>query len=94
MTEASKKVDGGKLVKVRVDRDGVRILGDFFVHPEEEIDGLESVVEEYVDEEPEEIADAVEGFLREEGVELLGFSARDVAETAVKARDEHRRGEQ
>ncbi len=86
MTEATRKVDNGKLVKVRVD-DEVRVLGDFFMHPEEEIETLERVVEENMEADADTLTKAVESFLREESVELLGVGPRDVAETAVEARD-------
>jgi len=85
MTEATRKVEGGKLVRVQVE-DGVRVLGDFFMHPEEEIEALERVVEEDIDADAEGLTEAVEGFLSEEDIELLGVE-RDIAETAVEARD-------
>jgi len=86
MTEATRKVEGGKLVRVQVE-DGVRVLGDFFMHPEEEIEALERVVEEDIDADAEGLTEAVEGFLSEEDIELLGVEPRDIAETAVEARD-------
>lgn len=84
MSEAKRKVEGGKLVKVRVD-DDVRILGDFFVHPEESIDGLEEVVERSIDEGVDALADEIEMFTRSEDIELLGFDAQVLAEVAKEA---------
>ncbi|MFW5983951.1 MAG: hypothetical protein ACOCRA_01980 [Halobacteria archaeon] len=89
MTKATRKVEEGKLVEVRVKEGNVRVLGDFFMHPEERITGLEKVVAENVDGGVEPTHRAVETFLREENVELLGIDACDVAETAVEAHVKH-----
>lgn len=84
MTRAKKKVEGGKLIEVRVE-DDIRIFGDFFMHPEEEITRLETVVAENVDDGVEPTREAVETFLREDNIDLLGVDADDIAETAVEA---------
>ncbi|MDY7081161.1 MAG: hypothetical protein SXQ77_01835 [Halobacteria archaeon] len=89
MGEVSRKVEGGKLVKIRVDTDngdGVTILGDFFMHPEDRVEGLEKVVLEKVDSDVDEIEEAVRGYISEEDVELVGISSRDIAEVVVEAR--------
>jgi hypothetical protein len=86
MRESSRKVEDGKLVKVRID-DGVTLLGDFFLHPEESVEGLEEVIAAHIHEDTEDIAESVEEFLREQNAELLGIDADDVAETAVEARE-------
>ena len=84
MTRAKKKVEGGKLVEVRVE-DDLRVFGDFFMHPEEEITRLETVVAENVADGVEPTREAVEAFLREDNIDLLGVDADDIAETAVEA---------
>lgn len=86
MPEASRKVEGGKMVKLSVEDDRVSVTGDFFMHPEEEVAGVEDVVAEHVDAEVDEIEEAVEGYLSGNDVELLGVSTRDIAELAVEAR--------
>lgn len=82
---ASRKVEDGKLVEVRVG-DNIQVLGDFFMHPEERIGDLEKVVAESIEEDADVIQDNVERFLREEEIELLGVDERDLAEVAVEAR--------
>lgn len=74
------------MVKVRVDDGDVKVTGDFFMHPEEEVDSVEDVVADHVDGDVEEIERAVEDYLETYGVDLLGVSAEDVAELAVEAR--------
>lgn len=74
------------MVKAQVRNGEVTITGDFFMHPEEAITDLEQVVEQHVDAAPTELQTAVQNFLDEDGVELLGASAHDVAHTVVEAR--------
>jgi len=85
MAEAKRKVEGGKLVKVRLEGGDVRILGDFFVHPEDSIEELERVVERCIGDDADALKDEIEGFARSEGVELLGFDAQVLAEVAKEA---------
>lgn len=87
MGEASRKVEGGKMVKVEVAEGDVDVTGDFFMHPEEGVGSLEDVVAENLGCDAGEIQDALTDHLESAGVDLLGVSARDVAELAVEARD-------
>ncbi len=80
------KVLGGKLLRVRVllspgpkgpELERVTILGDFFMHPEEGVEGLEaSVLSAGLDEGSRKTA--VEHFLSSGEAELFGASAPDI----------------
>ncbi len=81
------KVKGGKLIKVILKVEGglireAMVAGDFFLYPEEAINGIErSLIGLSVDsmEVDRVLADAVKAA----GAELLGVSVKDIA-TAVK----------
>jgi len=73
------KVPGGKLLAAETEvEDGrlvrVKITGDFFMHPEEAIEGLENALTGIP---ANAIEDAVEGFFRDNPVDLLGASPGD-----------------
>lgn len=86
MAEATRKIDGGKMVRTRVNGGEVTITGDFFMHPEEAITDLERVVERNLDSTRQGLEEAVKEFLKESGVELHGASPHDIAVTVVEAR--------
>ncbi|MDY6764311.1 MAG: hypothetical protein SV377_01270 [Halobacteria archaeon] len=85
MGEASRKVEGGKLVKVKVEDNSVTILGDFFMHPEESIEGLERRIAKVIDSETEYIESEIRDYFEENKVRLLGASPRDIAELVSEA---------
>lgn len=85
MGEASRKVEGGKLVKVKVEGTEVTILGDFFMHPEESIEGLERRLAEIIDSDTETIESEIRDHFEENGIEFLGASPRDIAELVSEA---------
>jgi len=86
--DAELKVPGGKLVRVELDvEDGrlrdVKITGDFFLYPEEAIEGLESALRGLsVDSDFEAV---VTQRLRELGAELLGAAPSDIAAAIRRA---------
>lgn len=89
---AAKKVPGGKLVKVlvKVERGRIReitITGDFFLHPEEVILDLEEALRgaRVGEEELNALEGRVEAVLKDKGAELIGLSAKDIAETIWEA---------
>lgn len=89
MGEASRKVEDGKLVRVRVDDDGsVSVTGDFFLHPEEAIEGLEDALADVAGSHPSTVVAVVQGYLDEADAELLGADADDLAELLLEARDD------
>ena len=79
MKRAEYKVPGGKLLAAEVEvRDSalvrVKLVGDFFMHPEEAILGLEEVL---TGSPLEEIEERVESFFGEEGITLYGVAPGD-----------------
>ncbi|MFB6282309.1 MAG: hypothetical protein ABEK59_00020 [Halobacteria archaeon] len=92
MTVVSRKVSGGKYVEVEVSDGDVEVYGDFFMHPENEIEGIEDVLEERLETDAEEIEEGLQVYLEENDVELLGADPGDVAELTVKARDQNEDG--
>ena len=74
---ADYKVKGGKLIRVKVRYKGdviesVRFYGDFFIHPEEAIEGLESSLS---GKSMEEVVDMISSFF--ERTEVIGAEAED-----------------
>ena len=81
------KVPKGKLLKVTVKWEGnrledVKIMGDFFMHPESAIRYLEESLK------GSEISDArgiIEGFMDSKEVKVLGFDAESLFKAIKKA---------
>jgi len=87
--KAQYKVEGGKLVKVQLETEGdkikeVRIMGDFFLHPEEMIDELEKALKGSVLDEGV-LASRIRIFLKKHGAVLLGATTNDFARCIVMA---------
>lgn len=91
MQESSYKVPEGKLVKVKLwassgEISDVRILGDFFLHPEETIQRIEdSLIGLRVEEKP--IENMIARILEESEAILIGATAKDIAKTIIMAGD-------
>lgn len=89
MLKAEYKVEGGKLIKVQLSKDDnkigfIKITGDFFMHPEEAIDGLEDILKGCpIDEKV--ITETIKRFISKEKVTLLGVAPEDFAKCIVKA---------
>jgi hypothetical protein len=90
MREASRKVEGGKLVKLRMDEETrkVTILGDFFLHPEESISELEGLFSAASPSVPREVLlKDLGSLLKKLDVQLIGFSPRDLVDLYVEVRE-------
>jgi len=79
MKRAEYKVPGGKLLAAELAVEGgrlagVKITGDFFMHPEATIIDLEKTL---CDTPVENLDDTVNRFFRENDVTLFGVEARD-----------------
>lgn len=89
MGRAEYKVEGGKLVKVKVTMEGdeirkVKITGDFFLHPEEFLEELEeALVGSLLDESS--LARLIKGLADRKNATLLGVSPEDFAKCIVMA---------
>lgn len=87
---AEEKVPGGKLLRVKVDCDKavekVQISGDFFLHPEESIKELESMVFGIdADMEENNIASLIAEEVKTKNIEMIGVSPQDIARVLKKA---------
>lgn len=91
MKESSYKIPGGKLVKIKLlvssERiTDVKILGDFFLHPEETLMEIEeSLVGQARDESS--ITRAVNQALTDSEATLIGCTAADIAKSILMAWD-------
>jgi lipoate-protein ligase A len=88
---AAEKVKDGKLVRARVEHDGVRltsvrISGDFYLYPEEGLSELERALEgaKLSDDEPA-LADRVQWAAHEHGLQLVGLTPQAVARVVLEA---------
>ncbi len=87
--KAEFKIPGGKLVKVTIDVEeskiaDIMITGDFFMHPEEEIDNLESHLKGISTDE-NNVKQAINDFFRTKNVELIGAKPEDLLYVIMKA---------
>ncbi|WP_309493640.1 lipoate protein ligase C-terminal domain-containing protein [Candidatus Hecatella orcuttiae] len=88
--EAEYKVAGGKMIRIRLNvKEGalssIRITGDFFMHPEEALEKLESSLRGVKVEEAEGLERHIDAFLSENHVTVLGAASRDFAAAILKA---------
>ncbi|QKQ98935.1 hypothetical protein GKQ38_05485 [Candidatus Nanohaloarchaea archaeon] len=90
MDEASHKVPDGKMVNIKLQtHEGVlthvELRGDFFIEPAEKLSELEDALNGLpIDADKQDIVDSIESV----DVELIGFSAEDIAEAIRKAMGE------
>lgn len=82
--------EGGKLLRVKVDYDSrinnVKLTGDFFVHPEDEMFKVEKLFERLpFDEKEEKLALLVRSYCTKYNVQLIGVTPEAIAATIRKA---------
>jgi lipoate-protein ligase A len=75
------KVPGGKLVRLRMDKDGRAVLsGDFFIYPEDGIFIIENTLSGLSGNEPlKTVESALEGAVEQNGIELVGLDIPVIA---------------
>lgn len=88
--EATQKVPGGKLVRVKIDFDGkirkLQITGDFFLHPEECIRDIEnSLTGVDINLQHNAIVDSIQNVLTSKNAELIGMDSETIAKTLEMA---------
>jgi len=90
MFEATKKVSGGKLLRVQIEGSGkissIKITGDFFLHPEEALTQIETALcgmpfDTSIEDYAEEIAEV----LYQTEADFVGVSVQNIAETIFEA---------
>ncbi|MBS7653557.1 MAG: lipoate protein ligase C-terminal domain-containing protein [Candidatus Bathyarchaeia archaeon] len=89
MFRSEYKVEGGKLIKVQLNKDdgrigAIKITGDFFMYPEGLIEDLEKFLigcplNETI------IIETIRKFIEEKGITLLGVAPEDFARCIIKA---------
>jgi len=87
---ASKKVVGGKLLRIEIEYDDiihrVTLSGDFFVYPEEALQYIEKNIEGYsVKETNEFFSNIINGVVKKNKIQLIGFTVDDITETLKEA---------
>ncbi len=85
-----KKVPGGKLIKIRLNFsekiDSIKLMGDFFLHPEDTVLELEkTLIGLNANESLEFYSSKLENVLHLNNAELFGISSNDLAETLMEA---------
>ncbi len=85
----TKKVEGGKLFRIDLDFDSkiekIKITGDFFLHPEETITDIESVLNGVrSDISCGELKDKIDGALSSRNASLIGVSSDDIANAILE----------
>ena len=84
------KVPNGKLLKVSLERDNnnniqfVKITGDFFTYPEENIEHLEKYLIGAT-LSPEALKESIEDFLRRSPTEFFGLDVESLIHTIMAA---------
>jgi hypothetical protein len=87
---AEQKIKGGKLVGIRVEYDDrireIKILGDFFIYPEESLYKIEKALYGLrIDASKEEITSTINRVVSAEKAELIGITPEAIAETISMA---------
>jgi len=91
--KATYKVEGGKMIKVHLtQKDGkiekIKIMGDFFLHPEELIEEIESkLIGSPLDEES--ISNSIKAFIENKKATILGASEKDFARCIIMASEQN-----
>lgn len=94
--QATKKVEGGKLIRIKIDADepstangrihAVQINGDFFLHPEESVMEIEQDLSGLpVKEQPEVITKVIKDALNRQNAVFIGVSPEDITATIQEA---------
>ena len=88
--KAVQKVAGGKLLKISIEFDDViddvKIMGDFFLHPEEAINDIEKNLFGLKTETDEKvIASIIKDVIEEKNFQLIGVTPDAIAQTIKKA---------
>ncbi|HEY3343557.1 MAG TPA: hypothetical protein VGJ97_01440 [Anaerolineaceae bacterium] len=87
---STRKIPGGKLIRVdasfleRVE--GVKITGDFFLHPEETLERIEAcLVGAALPLDRAGLVGCIEACLRDDQAELIGVDPTDIVDTLAEA---------
>jgi len=89
----TKKVESGKLLRIKVDFDpenalinDVELQGDFFIHPEDFVDDIEQLLVNLDQKDSEEsITAALDRLVEDERAELIGVTTTAIAKAFKEA---------
>ena len=91
MKQGKSVFKAGKLLKVSAEFDEgekvlerVSITGDFFLHPEEKLEGLQTALQG-AKLEREALRNKIQSFIDKEGVQVFGFDAEQLATAIMEA---------
>jgi lipoate-protein ligase A len=89
MHESSYKIPDGKLVKIKLRISQgrileIRVLGDFFLHPEDTLDKIENALIG-LEVEERSIENVIAKTLEKSDATLIGATAADIAKTIMMA---------
>ncbi|MEM1658765.1 MAG: lipoate protein ligase C-terminal domain-containing protein [Candidatus Jordarchaeales archaeon] len=81
------KVPGGKMIEAEVELEGgvirrAKITGDFYFHPEEELEVLEEALRGVA---IHAVEDVIKRFLSERGIVLVGINVEDIVKVVTDA---------
>lgn len=88
---ATKKVPGGKLLRVKLDTDNIsicalQISGDFFLHPEETLPEIEEAIAGLpMAISTQALGQKINEVLIKEKADFIGVTAEDIAATIIEA---------
>ena len=83
------KAENGKMLKIALEYEkgkvlGIRISGDFFMHPEESITVLENRLKG-TELDEERLGKKAASIVEENSIQLFGFEAKDLAKAIMEA---------
>ena len=89
--KCSLKVPNGKLLKVTVEFhegriENVRVTGDFFIHPEESIEELETALKGKAYSR-KSVGDAVEIFFARQGLIAFGITSQALTDAIMRCKE-------
>ena len=81
--KAERKVPGGKLVQMTAGGGEVRLTGDFFLHPEDSLPGLEAFLASLPSDDA---ASAIAAYAERNGIRMIGLGPEDIAALLAEVR--------
>lgn len=88
--QATKKIDGGKLVRIKIDADtdinDIQISGDFFLHPEDAINDVQERLRGLSrGSSPDIFSQEISSALGDKKAAFIGVTADDLSAIIVEA---------
>ncbi|NLI73587.1 MAG: hypothetical protein GX369_02275 [Euryarchaeota archaeon] len=85
--QVERKVPGGKLVQMTSDSKGsIHLTGDFFLHPEDELNSLEEFLTLLPSDNNINIVELIREYIEMRNICMIGLRPEDLAELLFKVR--------